>query len=132
MLRVFTHRLPRALSLLAAVLWLWNATTSEVHHLVVKHVVCAEHGELSEVKSHGGAAVSEPGAHPSIVAADAEHPDHGCAGVLPTPDRAPAVLGAPRMHRAPLVVADPTCTPAAPRGPPLAYAPKTSPPLAIG
>lgn len=132
MIRVFTHRLPRALSLFAAVLWLWSATANEVHHLVVKHVVCAEHGELSEVRSHGGSAVSDPGDHPTIVADDGGHPDHGCGGFVADPDRAPTVIGAPRMYRAALVLSDPTCTPAAPRGPPLAYAPKTSPPRTIG
>lgn len=132
MLRLLAHPLARPFALFAAMMWLWSTSASEVHHILVKHVVCAEHGELSEVRGHGDTVQSDQADHPSIAADAPAHPDHGCAGLVATPDRAPPVLGTPRVTRAALLVADPLTTPAAPRGPPLAYAPKTSPPLAIG
>ena len=109
------------------------ATTSaqQVHEAVVQHIRCVDHGQLVEVDSHGehdalAATHTDTDADPDAPADD-EHDQHcdldlSLAVALPTltppliphlsrwaPDEQPPSLGAPR-------------------GPPLTWAPKTSPP----
>lgn len=122
----------RALLLaLSAVLWMLGATAQQLHQLTVRHITCPEHGEVLELSAAQGddSVGSAPQDLPSVSDAtgDLDH-DLGC-GVpalvhaasfthqpsWTAPDDAP-LLSHPAAHAHPA------------RGPPLAYAPKTSPP----
>ena len=125
-------RHPLALWVLRAVLaaWLGVLGAAEYHRAAVVHETC-EHGLV--VESQEGETVAEPRSDgPIAKATPAEPPhDHGC--LMPAGDTSPtAGIGAvtapawsatpPRAVAAHVV--------AAPRPPPLDYAPKTSPPAA--
>jgi hypothetical protein len=146
-MRLIRHRLARIAALIATVVWVFTTSAGAMHEIVVRHVRCAEHGELSEVRAghhgedHGrttrtpgaGASAGERADHgPVVTSGDAAHPDHGCAELLGSSDPTLPVLGVPPRSRMARPVGDPLCDPGAPRGPPLEYAPKTSPPEAIG
>ena len=122
--------LPRQLRvaalLLAALAWMVCDALSEYHQLVVQHVVCPEHGELLELAQDG--AQHGSGQHQVLPASGLSDHGHGCSlQGLPSPEgasAAPNVVQHPaRITQAPLLAQA-----LAPRGPPLAYAPKTSPP----
>ena len=107
-----------------------GSVSSTTHHLLVQHVVCAEHGEVMEFQHHGEARQdkAKPVLRQAVPAGDPH--GHGCAaqlvvlsGIIVSP---PAICFAriawPKQFFAAIVDA--------PRGSPLAYAPKTSPPTA--
>ncbi len=107
--------------------WVLGSFASGLHYLLVQHVVCADHGELVELDHHDGPAIALADAPEISAIGHAEH-DHGCqdelidrTGVTSAPWVAAHALG---HKRAPL----PMTGADSPRGPPLAYAPKTSPP----
>lgn len=122
-------RLLRALvtsfALLGAAAMVLAPLLVSAHQAHVQHVRCLEHGEVIE-----------------LVQADSEHQDHHDPVVVPaSPDDhdshcsvaeglASALTVQHRVHvvTTALVADAPVLLSAAPRGPPLAYAPKTSPP----
>jgi len=126
-LRTNTARLWLLIGLLA---WLCTTSAQQVHEAVVQHIRCADHGQLVEVDSHtshADASASLDG-NDSNDSNDSDEHDQHCdldlslAVALPTltpplvphlgrwaPEQQPPQLGAPR-------------------GPPLTWAPKTSPP----
>lgn len=117
-----------------ATLFVWLATGNAalVHEYTVTHVWCAEHGEVVEQESRGVTASSSKETTASAGSKDGDHHDHGCGlpGGPPHTDDLPIVLNPPTVTFAPWpTVAAVTCR--APRPPPLAYAPKTSPPATV-
>lgn len=126
------RRLPRSLVhgllALSAAVWLFSGVASGLHHLLVRHVVCADHGELVELDDEHAAAAAVPSEGPELRAVDHHDHDHGCDELLvdrlalPTAHAKPAHFLVLSWRSAPMTGAE------APRGPPLAYAPKTSPP----
>lgn len=127
-LRSPAARLLLALGLLA---WIGGTWADRLHAYLVVHVVCPDHGEIVEL-APGGPTVAHR-AHDGTSIGDAdvhdEH-DHGCASLLCQVEALPVLaLRHPPPTARPLV--SPSFgTTAAPRGPPLAWAPKTSPPSA--
>ncbi len=124
------RRIPllRPLAALLVVAWMGAAISSQVHHLVVQHVICPEHGELQGIHFDGAehAAVDQIGAPE----AGEKHGDHGClflAGF--SSSTPPAIVEAPVRAWTPPVSA-PLPESLGARAPPLRFAPKTSPPLA--
>lgn len=125
----FATRARPLLVLLSALLWLVGVSAQQVHHLAVRHVTCPEHGEILELSAHEDAASATDDAGPSWEApAGALDHDQAC-GVpsLAPASAAPAALAWAPPADAPLVTT-PRPRQNAPRGPPLAFAPKTSPP----
>jgi len=99
-----------------------------MHEALVQHAVCAEHGEVVELD--GEVISAAPANGPQLRALDLvdEH-EHGCGFDLVLVDEvviSPAVDAT--AAAAVLPEPGPMATPGTPRGPPLAYAPKTSPP----
>ena len=111
------------------VLWVGGTLNIQLHDALYTHVVCADHGVVEHgAEVHAGAGDSDG---LSLTAGDAT--DHGEACPMQgVPSFAPTVPSA--VASAALLASLPTPTPlvdlAAPRSPPLAYAPKTSPPVA--
>lgn len=127
----FRTRAAHASLALGLLLWVTGSWANQLHEYLVLHAVCADHGEVVELAAHGAEAAHAHDRQASIGEAhpDDEH-DHGCASLLATwhglpgaPPLTPPLVVKP--HRAVRVWAH-----AAPRGPPLAWAPKTSPPRA--
>lgn len=114
----------------ACVVWVAGASGSQLHELLYTHVMCAEHGVLEHAPD-GINASSDEDQGPSIRSADRSSHGEACpfqcipssAAVLPAP--AAALAYVIEFVEPALIVHT-----AAPRGPPLAYAPKTSPPVA--
>jgi len=126
-LRAPAARLLLALGLLA---WIGASWADQLHAYLVVHAVCPDHGEIVEL-AHGEALTASHADGPSVGDADVDDDhEHGCATLWCQ------VVGLPTLAaRAPAPTAKPLTTSrswstAAPRGPPLAWAPKTSPPRA--
>lgn len=119
----------RSIALLLVVSWLAGGLSSQVHHLMVQHVVCPEHGTLQGI--HLDETEHQPPVDQLAQPQPSQlHGDHGCvflAGFFSSPP--PAVIQPPVHVWAPPVPA-PTPRVLGPRAPPLRFAPKTSPPLA--
>lgn len=121
------HPLLRALfGVLACLAWVSGTVGPQLHHVFVQHVLCEEHG----VVEHASSRAREVADTPSI---QEDESDHGEICALECVQRfAPSVRApGPQIaleggYPAPIPLVDP----AAPRGPPLRYAPKTSPPAA--
>ncbi|MEQ1502918.1 MAG: hypothetical protein ABMB14_11845 [Myxococcota bacterium] len=131
---ILRRRSTRVLAILWLAVWVVSTGASELHEIVVRHTICPEHGELIELPNPGprASAGSDADHGPVAVAGTGSHRDDGCLGLPPIPDRPAGAHRVPLVTRACLVTSDPTADPAAPRGPPLAYAPKTSPPTTSG
>jgi hypothetical protein len=119
--------------LFAALCWVVGQLGLQLHSLQVQHVVCAEHGATMEVESPDEAAAELADAAriaeaPALTQdTPAEH-DHDCAMSTVCDE---SVVGQSGVVTGQLVNADLERArpgPGAPRGPPLRYAPKTSPP----
>ena len=120
--------LPRSIALLVTGAWLAASLSSQVHHLVVQHVICPEHGKIEGIHPNEGEHYEVD--QFSGLEASRFHGDHGCLflggffssqppSVVETPVHAwtpPVALVAPEVHGV--------------RTPPLRFAPKTSPPPA--
>ena len=120
--------LKRFALLLGAVAWVSGWGASLVHQSLTLHVTCETHGDVVDV-GHGASIASSEVDHDQIGALDASDAhDHDCAFQALGVARIPWVGGV--LARAVPVTRqdDPAPTVRAPRGPPLAYAPKTSPP----
>lgn len=127
------HRLPALLRHLlvglACVVWVAGASGTQLHDVLYTHVWCAEHG----VVEHGSeiAVADVHGSGPMVRSADSSSHGEACGfdGVPPAAWRLPAT--APVLaYVLPLYRLSPIALAQAPRGPPLRFAPKTSPPLA--
>jgi hypothetical protein len=125
------RRIPllRTIALLLAFAWLAAGLSSQIHHLMVQHVVCPEHGKIQGIHLEDG------DHHDLAQLASPEdsrfHGDHGClflAGFFSSPP--PAVVEAPVHVWSPPGVTAPIADALGARAPPLRFAPKTSPPLA--
>ena len=108
----------RLLSVLAVFAWVAAPIASGLHERMVRHEVC-EHGDIVEPGT--GADAGDPDQ-------EGEDHEHGCffdtlAGSAAVASAAPGVVSTDADAHADVVLFD-----AAPRGPPLRYAPKTSPP----
>lgn len=125
-------RTPAARFLLALGLLAWIGVTwaDQLHAYLVVHAICPDHGEIVEL-AHGHGHVLSPHDGVSIGKADvsSEH-DHGCASLLCQLDMALASKSQPPPTSVRPLISRPQWPTAAPRGPPLAWAPKTSPPRA--
>lgn len=132
MLRRFRGRRVHLLGLIAALLWAFTVSAGQVHRILVAHAVCEEHHEIVESRTSASRDPDEGAQRhgPSARVAD-PHGKHGCeVGVLAPSGPPPAVV----VHRVALRVLGPAeqiVRAHPPRGPPLEYAPKTSPP-AVG
>jgi len=114
--------------------WTWGLVFQGVHAVTTVHVRCEQHHEIVEFRVTGGVAADAEGHHHPEIKADHHrpHPEHYCVlqgiQLLGTPTI--AVLAPSRfLQYVPLRQVRPR-TSDAPRGPPLEYAPKTSPPVA--
>ena len=113
--------------MMGLIAWVLGIGAKQLHAIESVHMVCPEHGELVDM------APSASKAHlaTSEISADESADDHGhdCAlqaistfatvGVTYTPPRLPKQIP----------ISSPNIRSESPRGPPLSYAPKTSPPL---
>lgn len=114
--------------LLGAVAWVSGWSASLVHQSLTLHVTCETHGDVVDV-GHGASFVSADDHHDVIGALDADDAhDHDCAFQALGLARIPHVAGVVAHVASFTRQDDPAPTIRAPRGPPLAYAPKTSPP----
>jgi len=120
----FTH----LVLLLGMCAWLGGLMSASMHEALVQHTVCAEHGEVVELDGEVVSVAGQDG--PQLRALDgAETHEHGCSFDLLLVDDvviSPSVEATP--PEAPPLTTTAMTSPGAPRGPPLAYAPKTSPP----
>lgn len=111
--------------------WVSGSFASSVHTLLVQHVVCPDHGEIVELDPHEHTATNAPESSDRTAISSSGphgHPDHGCSDDLADRIGVPGIAWvAPYVHTSRRVV-DVQRGVDAPRGPPLAYAPKTSPP----
>lgn len=124
----------------ALLAWVISGTAALEHQYAVAHVWCAEHGELMELDrdrtsasaSEGVTASASDGVTVSELRVSAEHHDHGCClpGTATPTDELPVLLNPPVVSL-PAWPAMAVTTTLAPRGPPLVYAPKTSPPATV-
>lgn len=127
-LRTPAARLLLALGLLA---WIGVAWADRLHAYLVVHAVCPDHGEIVELAGGGHHAGLPDHGGPSIGDADAhDGHEHGCAHLLFQVQALPALAVVYPPPSARPLVAQAVGYTAAPRGPPLAWAPKTSPPSA--
>jgi hypothetical protein len=125
------HPLLRAFLVgLVGVVWAAGVGGSQLHSLLVSHVVCTEHGVVEHVPDRAEAGASSE-AGPSIQSADRGAHGEDC-GLNCVPNSSIDLLPAPGAVAVVVTAAEPCVLvdAAAPRGPPLAYAPKTSPPAA--
>lgn len=129
----FQTNVARVFLLIGMCAWIAGSVASSIHHVVVQHAVCAQHGEVVEL-AHGEAVEFDDDVVaselPELRAAPATpvH-DHGCSfdvGSLDGTEVTPAEMTSLRLLVWPETAPLPACQP--PRGPPLGYAPKTSPP----
>lgn len=126
------RRLPanvlRLVALLATLSWLGGSIAQLAHAALVQHVVCDEHGEVVELAE---GAQHHDVDRVEIAVPDAEDHGHGCDFEHATFTAASLELpAAPVPALVPVPTTNDLVRAAPPRGPPLAYAPKTSPPLA--
>lgn len=126
----------RVLAGIVAALLLATTLGQIAHFLLVRHVVCAEHGELLEAPSP---ALRGHDGHPERAGNAAGEPEpaleHDHCQVLARLQRGTAVLGAQDFELAPppapsLIEAEAPAELAPALPPPLTRAPKTSPPEA--
>lgn len=122
------HVRTRAALLLTLVVWLLGFFASDVHHRVVRHVVCAEHGEVTELVAHDADADDRDEGPTYAPLGDAQEHHDGCSLPALPPPVSPTRLAAfalppcePTPYHA-LAGTDTRVTG------PLRYAPKTSPP----
>lgn len=125
---MFSRRFRLFVLLGAALAMLAGSVADQVHAVRVVHVVCAEHGEIIELSASARASGGTPG--PGWTGATVDHShDHGCARTLIT-----APWAATRYHlpvgRSPVGLADLPPATRVPAAATIAFAPKTSPPLA--
>jgi len=112
--------------------WLVVSFVAIVHEVVIQHVVCAEHGEVLELDTAIATDIASKTAGPNIRAAGTDlAEEHGCAFEMVFLEH--GVVGAPipTLNAWSAPQAGFVATAHAPRGPPLAYAPKTDPPLSF-
>ena len=109
------------LALLAGVCaWIVSLLGSQVHETLVQHVICAEHGEVMELAHDVSADVDQD--------PEEEH-EHGCGFELVPLEQADLAHGSTATAEVAVLPSSAVLAHAlAPRGPPLAYAPKTGPP----
>ncbi|MFT5681876.1 MAG: hypothetical protein ACI8RZ_002794 [Myxococcota bacterium] len=125
-MRMASPTTTRVVLLAGLLAWVLGQWATLKHQIEVIHVRCAEHGEVIEVVADADAAVHSDVAQ--ISAPDDEDHEHGC-DVLPLSEAKSQAVKLTSLLASPVHIAPMAGTPAAPRGPPLAYAPKTSPPL---
>lgn len=119
------------MAFVAAVVWAWTVSAGQVHRLLVEHAVCDEHGQTIEVhhaEDPTAEAAPERGPTWSAAPGHAEH-DHGCTVSSVPPNEAPPVVALRAVSRRSWTTLDPLAVAEAPRGPPIDFAPKTSPPV---
>ncbi len=105
--------------------WLGGSVAQLVHEAVVTHVVCPEHGEVLELDGQAKAARADAS---EIRSASPDLHEHACDFELVTFASTVPALAAWTGPAVPALDSHPLARAQAPRGPPLAYAPKTSPP----
>jgi hypothetical protein len=84
---------------------------------------------MPEVHAHGSVK-ADPSAGPSVWAASTVE-DHGCQIQVLLPLGPPPLVVVHTVRRLTYTLVDPLAAHEAPRGPPLVYAPKTSPPALV-
>jgi len=114
----------------ACVLWILGSGGTQLHDVMYTHIMCPEHGVLEHAPDTADVA-SAHDSGPSILSADKSSHGEECpfecipssAALVPAP--APGLAYVLKFAEP-----SPFVHVGAPRGPPLAYAPKTSPPIA--
>ena len=110
--------------------WVLSSFHAVLHKLVVEHVVCAEHGEVVELAHADSDTVAAEAKGPEIRArAPAPEHAHGCLFELVVFDGLEVDSTSPPSTSTLWAGLTPRVTLNTPRGTPLLYAPKTSPPL---
>ena len=100
--------------------WIVALLGSQVHDALVQHAICAEHGEIVEI-AVGASDAPAPDS-------DEEH-EHGCNFELVPLDQVDLVHDVTSTIEPVVLPSVPVLARSqAPRGPPLALAPKTGPP----
>jgi hypothetical protein len=120
----------RVFGLFAALVWVWSVCAGQLHELRAIHAVCAEHGHLVDVAASTDGEAHDDAPGPTVRAATAID-DHGCVIEVLVPLEPSPVVLLRAVHRLAFPLVDPLAARQAPRGPPLAYAPKTSPPALV-
>jgi hypothetical protein len=112
----------------ALVAWVGGATAFEEDEHASLHVDCFEHGQVEELR---GSQVEKaaPGAYSTDRDAGRHHACEFAGCVMAAAP--PPVAVVPSCFRVARIAAAVAVRPGAPRGPPLAYAPKTSPPALV-
>ena len=118
------------LALVVALLGGTEQIIASVHEASVRHVICAEHGEITHVSASAGA--SAPAARATVVegSSSSEEHEHCLQAALQSPRQSPPIVS---QGVAPALVASALGEPAqytAPGTRILLSAPKTSPPRA--
>ena len=121
----------RLLGLVAALAWVWSVCAGQLHELRAIHAVCAEHGHLVDVSASPLDADAREDAPGPTAWAAAPIDDHGCRIEKLVPIEPSPVVLLRAVQRLAFPRVDPLAARQAPRGPPLAYAPKTSPPALV-
>jgi len=124
----FRTRFAHLFLFLGLATWVVGLGARQLHAFESVHTICPEHGELIDMEpgsAQAHAATAQISAEPA-----AEDHGHDCAlqAVVTFATVITPVPVVTRGKRIPLSSPDTRSDPA--RGPPLAYAPKTSPPLA--
>jgi hypothetical protein len=131
MIRLIGRPASRVLGLLAAVAWVLSALAGQIHGLRTVHAVCLQHGELIDVPARQADAHADGDRSGPTAWLGAPDDDHGCRIEVLVPLEPLPVVFVRAAHRLSFPLVDPLAAHEAPRGPPLAYAPKTSPPALV-
>ncbi len=130
--RASLRALGRAVALALFALFAGAHVLPAVHHAMVRHVICAVHGDLQHADEAEAASPSrERDAFPAISESHAVHLDEHCS-VLAAPSERATEIAAPARTRAPHAARQRPLPPGAERArsslPVLAFAPKLAPP----
>ena len=133
MVRASRHPALRMLGVLAALAWAWSIHAGQLHQLRAAHAFCLEHAHVVDVPATGASVTDEAtrdGPHQSGQSAWAATADgdHGCVVQVLVPHELPPIVVVRTARPISYSSSDPIAAREAPRGPPLDYAPKTSPP----
>ncbi len=113
-----------AAALFAALAWAMGSVAAVLHEASTVHVVCDDHGHVLELEAgHVDAPV-----HDTLSQGEHDDHDHGCAFAPASTGVEATAQSDTTIPSVPPLALRPSVRPDAPRGPPLAFAPKTSPP----
>jgi hypothetical protein len=114
----------------ACVVWVVGSSGTQLHAVLYTHVICAEHGVVEHAADAAVATTSAHDEGPSVRSADESAHGEACPFDCVPSSAALIPISAPALAYV-ITFAETSLVPlaGAPCGPPLAYAPKTSPPF---